>query len=112
MKLEKGAKYKKIGGGYYIYHGIAEDGQMIAESNGKIFKLRGQLKEDMLPEIYNDPIWYTKIIYLKNPPGPTRSATALIDFLMGNQTGKWWHKKLPQFPVTVRITVETIEEGE
>ena len=66
----------------------------------------------MLPEVYTAPIWYTKIIYLKNPPYPTRTVTSIADYIFGKHTGTWSTKKLPQFPITVRITVETIEEGD
>ena len=109
-KFTPGTKYKRKGGGYYIYHGITENGKIIAESNSKIFELVGKLSDHMIPEVFSANIWYTKIIYLKYPPCPRHSTTSLVDFLLGNQTGIWWTKKLPQFPVTVRVTVETIND--
>ena len=115
-----GTKYVRRGGGYYLYHGLTEDNQLLVETRGGIYKLHqgpgfarmfsDETDNDMLPEPYEKPIKYSKVVYLANPPCPAGNGFDLAIHLFGKQVRLWSEEPHENYPIPVRVTVERNRE--
>lgn len=117
-----GTKYRRRGGGYYLYHGLTEDGKLLVETRGGIYKLLPgpgfallpytDTDGDMLPVVFSQSIKYSKVVYLAKPPCPATDSFDLGRYLFGSGNWLWSDKPYKKYTIPVRITVETIQEGE
>ena len=115
-----GTKYARRGGGYYLYHGLTEDGKLLVERQGGVFKLyedeavakmySDEIDNDMLPEPYEKPIKYSVVVYLASLPSPATDSFDLVRYLFGQQNRLWSEEPHENYPIPVRVTIERNRE--